>query len=266
MQSRLRKVLASLCTLAVFAGLPAGLTYRQVRQERLNRALIAAIQDRNAASVVTLLEEGADPNTFAVDAKEPSFWQRFLACLRAKPVSIPTGETALWLAIQTDIGPGEADPAIVKALIAKGANVNAQDELGRTPLLSAYHPCENSDCMSLPINDAIKPLLIEAGADVNLPDEQGHTVLQFACLEAGTRDVRLLLKHGANPNSQAKDGITPLLFAALRNNVDGVKLLLANGADVSQRDRRAKITALKLAKAYGHWKCVRLLKQAGAKE
>ena len=59
---RKRFLLSTFFLLLLLVGVPAWLTYRAVRQERLNRALIAAIKHNDTKDVLTLLQEGADPN------------------------------------------------------------------------------------------------------------------------------------------------------------------------------------------------------------
>jgi len=60
---------------------------------------------------------------------------------------------------------------VVKALLAKGANVNARNEEGDSALLIA--------CYS-PHGDEIVPILLENGADVGVANNEGRTVLMKA--------------------------------------------------------------------------------------
>jgi ankyrin repeat protein len=56
-----RGVVAALSLLLVTA-IVIGVTYRSVRQEGLNQALLAAMQNKDAVAVRLLLSRGADPN------------------------------------------------------------------------------------------------------------------------------------------------------------------------------------------------------------
>ncbi|XP_053167318.1 ankyrin repeat domain-containing protein 22 [Hemicordylus capensis] len=58
---------------------------------------------------------------------------------------------------------------LIKLLLRAGANVNATDNLGRTPL---HYACEMK-------NESIIPLLLEAGGDPSITDTEGETPLDI---------------------------------------------------------------------------------------
>ena len=118
------------------------------------------------------------------------------------------------------------DAAKVKLLLAKGAKVNARSKLGRTPLLiaAAYDGAVES-----------ARLMIVKGANVNARDESGVTVLNQAANVNNLEVARMLLAKGANVNIAEYAGFTPLHGAAT-NAYRGaalVKLLLEHGAAVN---------------------------------
>ncbi|MFP4377925.1 MAG: ankyrin repeat domain-containing protein [Spirochaetales bacterium] len=82
-----------------------------------------------------------------------------------------------------------ADPAMVAFLIAEGANVNIRDVFGRTPLHEA-----------LPYVESVV-LLIDFGADIDAEDFMGHTPLERATRLGTSRRnltvVQLLIGAGA---------------------------------------------------------------------
>ncbi|MCW3050965.1 MAG: ankyrin-like [Chthonomonadales bacterium] len=133
-----------------------------------------------------------------------------------------------------------------------GALVNAKDEGGDTPLYSA----RNVDCMKL---------LLDRGAQVNHRDRYGQTPLDYAVRDENINMMKLLLDHGALVNAKNSSGHTPLLDAVLYAKADYVKILLARGAQVNIKDNEGH-TPLKRAQARQDPVILKLLTQAGAKE
>ena len=82
----------------------------------------------------------------------------------------------------------------VKSLLHTGADTNAKDNDGMTPL----HVCRNAN---------VARLLIDAGADVNAKDVDGMTPLHV-CQNADV--AKLLIDAGADVNAKNNDGNTPL--------------------------------------------------------
>jgi ankyrin repeat protein len=78
---------------------------------------------------------------------------------------------------------GRGDPDEVKLLLGKGADVNARDERGWTPLMEAAN-------RGYP---EIVKLLLDKGADVNLKHQYGWTALSIA-KGKGNKEIEKLLK------------------------------------------------------------------------
>lgn len=87
--------------------------------------------------------------------------------------------------------------------------------------------------------------------------------LREAAKEGSTDKVKALLAQGADVNAKDKDGFTALIRAAGNGHTETVKALLAADANVNVKTKG--ITALKIAKLYGHEEIVLMLKKAGAK-
>ncbi|CAJ1068051.1 ankyrin repeat and SOCS box protein 6 [Xyrichtys novacula] len=112
----------------------------------------------------------------------------------------------------------------LRALLDLGADVNARDKHGKTPLLHAF---ESSDGITVHNTENIQ-LLLERGADVHVSNEDGETVqsiLVFLTKEAldssvenaaeignfSLRVTRLLLAHGVDPSSCLNQDSEPSL-------------------------------------------------------
>ena len=117
-------------------------------------------------------------------------------------------------------------------LLANGADVNARNSSGLTPLHMVVHRG------IWPVNwwkgqgpkDVMEALLAN-GADVNAKDSRGLTPLHMAAASGPKDLVELLLVHNANVDAQDNDGQTPLFAAAERGADAVVELLLAHKAD-----------------------------------
>jgi hypothetical protein len=99
-----------------------------------------------------------------------------------------------------------AGPEMTKVLLAAGANPNAQDENGASPLFAAEDP-------------ASIEALFKGGAKPDQPDKDGRTALMGASLEK----TKALLAGGANPAAKDKDGRTAIDYAG--PNLEIVQLL-----------------------------------------
>ncbi|HBL11175.1 MAG TPA: hypothetical protein DD379_07170, partial [Cyanobacteria bacterium UBA11162] len=162
-----------------------------------------------------------------------------------------------------------------KLLIAKGADINAEDNQSHTPL---YWAIKDSDRQMV-------ELFIANGGQVNTkdvnatgdnPDADGFTLLNWAA-DNNRKDVaEWLIAKGADVNiSYQGDNSscsTPLFFAVRRNSIDVAKLLLAKGAQVNFSCKHYSPyfgdskTPLSLAVKRGDTEMVELLKSYGAKE
>ena len=128
------------------------------------------------------------------------------------------------------------EPAVIAALVAAGAEVNAWATGSRllhglpiewdvTPL---HEAARNR-------NPAVTAALLDAGADVSAVAAGGGTPLHRAAAEnPNPAVVRELVRRGADVNAKLPGGRTPLHEAAARNRNPGVlTALLEAGADVN---------------------------------
>jgi len=105
---------------------------------------------------------------------------------------------------------------LVGLLVQAGADIDARDEGGATPLVEA--------CSADGGDPAIIAAMIEHGADVNAGNEDGNTVLHHAVHNFcnGEEVVPVLLRHGADAGRRNGDHLTPLELARvlLRNWIE----------------------------------------------
>jgi ankyrin repeat protein len=143
--------------------------------------------------------------------------------------------------------------AVLWPVLKQGANVDAKDKYGRTPLLWA---AKNGHV-------TIVSLLLEKRANINFSDGGGGTPLSSAAQNGHKAVVQLLLGKGANVNGEFLHGRAPLLWAAEAGHEAIVKLLLENGAYINARDMYGS-SPLGCAAKYGHNAIVKLLLESNA--
>lgn len=113
---------------------------------------------------------------------------------------------------------GEEHIDMARLLIARGADVNAANDQGITPLHLAAYP-------------EMARVLVAAGARMDARDQRGNTPLHAATENPEMLDVmEQLLDLGADPNARNTDGRTPLDFALDSGEQDTIALLQRHGA------------------------------------
>jgi ankyrin repeat protein len=150
------------------------LTCYDPRAELLEAQLRGAACDGDIKKVTNLLERGANVNATGVQ-----------------------GTSAL---ISVEACKDDYDPTrvqLIELLIAKGADVNHQDDDGATALIYA---ARNGDTEAVSV-------LLRNGALVNLADNDGKTALMKAAASSCTEEtVRALLSAGADLNARDHKG------------------------------------------------------------
>lgn len=142
-----------------------------------------------------------------------------------------TGSTPLFIACMW------GDTKTAQLLIDYGADVNARNFRGETPLHAAAWEGKI---------DAMR-LLIREGAYLEMPSTPDRkTALHEAVYKGNMETIRLLLENGAFINSEDADGQTPLHLAC-KNGMENIAIfLLAAGAQPGIKDEQGD-TALKYA-------------------
>uniref|UniRef100_A0A0G4I1H1 C-type lectin domain-containing protein n=1 Tax=Chromera velia CCMP2878 TaxID=1169474 RepID=A0A0G4I1H1_9ALVE len=93
----------------------------------------------------------------------------------------------------------------LKELLRAGANLEARNDKGETPLFSVASSLSRSDFrLEWESMDA----LLEAGADINARDVRGDTPFMHALFVGSTAVAKYLLDYGADPGARNKNGQT----------------------------------------------------------
>jgi ankyrin repeat protein len=212
---RNRRKLAALLALLLLAGLvaiPIGLTWREVRQERLNHALITAAWNYDTQGVTALLEKGADARAKVERNSKDPLWRQLWDRLRGQSHNT-AAVTALQASLEGHVLPYASSclssapdrPSLVRALLDKGADIEVRDIYDETPLMETIG------------NNAVDSasLLMDHGANVNCvaPKCSPSTPLELAILLEHKSLVKQLLAHGAKVKLKDPDGRTAIDFA-----------------------------------------------------
>ena len=113
---------------------------------------------------------------------------------------------------------------------------------------------------------AVARALFDLGTPIEFADGNGITMLGRAALNNEVAMAAWLIERGANVNVVDKLGMTPLLWAASSDFGDPamIELLLKSGARADARNKDG-LTALDLARKYGHAEVIPALALAGTK-
>ena len=184
--------------------------------------LLLAIDKERSRVALLLIERGADVNTKTID---PGGNER----------------TALMWAAAKGLD------EVVRALIAKGAAVNAPNNVGDTALMVAADGNGANFGRNQP---TVVRTLLKLGADIEARNARGLTSLMRAA-PTDTDVLTALLEAGASVNVTSGNGWTALMVAAAYGNVKNIKFLLNKGADLRLRNKDGD-DAMALATKAGH--------------
>ncbi len=237
-------------------------------------ALVLAIINYHYDFAAMLLERGADPNiadTTGMGALYAAVDINTLPWMFGRPeIAAPSKVTAVRLiemllehgakpdaaltAVQmqrahtdgdTSLGVGSTafmraakagDVAVMKLLLAHGADPNLVQKNGNTALMLAAGLGYRDGNMAVPTRDrgtipeilAALQLCLDHGANVNAPGANGDTALHHAVTGRGDVEIiRYLIEHGASPQIKNARGQTALDAArtSRRDRADAVKFL-----------------------------------------
>ena len=97
---------------------------------------------------------------------------------------------------------------VVRKLLSAGADVNAKDKEGLTPLHYAASADEDENH-----SECVLKLLLESGASVGAKDNCDRTPLHYAAVGDCLDHVHLLVAAGADKKARDNEGFTPYDYA-----------------------------------------------------
>jgi hypothetical protein len=125
-------------------------------------------------------------------------------------------------------------PPIIKLLIAAGAEIDARDAEGLTPL----HYCVMEPWAT--DSPTITEILLDAGADLQSRDNRGRTPLMFAIDCSSSGPIRFLLEKGACLESRNSSEEESIVYSGMGdNNTNGNGLYPITG-NIEAKDTNGK--------------------------
>ena len=188
-----------------------------------------------AGAIVALLEAGADPNALddsGLTAKQlvpPDSRAMITALFNAHAgrtvgnanASDGFGYTALHAAARAN------SPSLIAALVEAGADVDALDNDGHTPLLLAVGASRSRgrNAPSATFNIAAIMELVAAGADLELRDRYDRTALLLAVRWGEVAAIEVLVEAGADLKARNVNGNTALQLALYGGQTAAITVL-----------------------------------------
>jgi ankyrin repeat protein len=237
----------------------------QARNPEVERILAA---ERGDTPEVRALVQGKDPNArdkvhqrtalmWTIVLNDRAAFERFIDA--GANVNAVDDEGSTPLLLVAELAMKNDTTSMADVLVAKGADVAVRTSgQGFTPLMHAAN--SNAPGVARAILSKLDP------KDVDVRNSDGMTALIVAASVGAGEVVRMLLEKGAKVDGRDAEDKTPLMHAAghvFPGSVATVKLLLEKGADTNARDKAGN-TPLSEAKQYGPPEVVGILQKAGA--
>lgn len=245
-----------------------------------------AVLSNLLVAVKSLLKFGADVNIASEDQSYPlhyavdfGFDEVLLVLLAAEGimVNVVDADRATPLHYATRLNYMD----VIKILLKHGADGDALNSSGRTPLATACRSGHAAAAkMLLPSvsrehydlaywyasgSNSVEALnvMLKAGVNIDSKWEGAGTALHMASYNARPRLVQVLLARRAELEQCDNNGRTPLIDAARQGNPECVRLLVDAGANVDAEDNDG-YTSLFYSASGNHQECVRILLEANA--
>jgi uncharacterized protein len=194
-----------------------------------------AASNGNAAMIKLLLDSGADANTVDPTGETTLMTAAKVGDLESARVLLDGGakvdiadptfhQTALMIAVRDN------HPEVVRLLVQRGANVNAQTRTGETPgwILPNSVPGFGHGI------GIVRGGLPDRGSRYFIPG--GLTPLLYAARDGRLEAARILTDAGASLEMVDPNGITPLLMAISNNQMATARFFIEKGAKINVSD------------------------------
>ena len=226
---------------------------RRWQAQRMLEEMIAAVRQGNSDAVLVMLES---PIVQASFIRDRAAFLSFLAILSSSSqralldyvcqmlVSDPLLVQERYTYDRTLLHEvaGQGSLPIVEFLLHLGADPNARDQLGHTPLYFVGNGSHGSN------GTDVVHVLAQSGANVNAQERLKHcTALHMAARRGNVPVAEALLDCGAEIEMRDKLGDTPLHRAVKCGKTNMVAFLLSRGADVQAEGKRG-MTPLQVAR------------------
>ncbi|XP_069498178.1 CARD- and ANK-domain containing inflammasome adapter protein-like [Ambystoma mexicanum] len=247
------------------------------KDDKKKTALAYAVSKGFEQTVKVLLEAGAsiDPDILELAFNNNNQAIFGLLLQYSRGLSPDTLVSALFKAVQMNLH------GIVAALVDKGTNVNAKNDIQYTPLLLAAE-LGKMESASVLIEkgcrlDARTPnlstalhltvqagdvfltrLLLQKGMDANIAGPDDQTPLHVAAYHNKPELVDVLASAGSKIDAVTKELATPLHVASQRGSLDAAQRLLNHKAKVNAKDKHSQ-TPLHYAAKVGDTAMIELL-------
>jgi ankyrin repeat protein len=225
-----------------------------------------AIEKGDIEAVVSLLDEGVDVNKKSFSVRHTPLHR---AVARADIARIlldrgadvnakdVAGHTPLHLAASG----GYSDT--VRILLDRGADVNARSSIQQTRVAEIHRFGLGQPPVTQPKDAKGRPYVLLGAGVPRVTYKPGVTFGEYTPLYHASKNghadtVRILLNRGADVNAKEHNGDTALHGAASAGHIDVVRLLLEKGGDIGMANKTGK-TPFDMAEEKGHTAVVEMM-------